>query len=79
MLQCNEVTRLWASDAIRDTSLRTRLALRIHLMMCRYCRRYVGELRAIGGAVRGLHRQEPERDHEELIRRVLSDRSEHHD
>jgi len=75
MLKCNEVTRLYASDAARSASLRKRLALRIHLLMCRHCRRYVRELRAIGEAVRDLGRQAPDhdQDQEALIRRVLSE------
>jgi len=75
MLQCNEVTRLYASDAVRTAPLRTRIALRLHLMMCRSCRRYVRELRTIGRAVRSLGRDAAaggER-HEEMVRRVLSE------
>ena len=73
MLQCNEVTRLHASEAVRGASLRTRIAVRIHLLMCRYCRRYVRELRGLGGAVRTLHRDAVDRDHdhEAMVRRVL--------
>lgn len=52
MLACNEVTRLWASEEIRTAPLSRRLAVRIHLMMCRHCRRYVRELAAIGAAAR---------------------------
>ncbi len=52
MLSCSDVTRLWASDEIRRTPLRTRLAWRLHLLMCRHCRRYVRELAAIGVAAR---------------------------
>lgn len=77
MLHCNEVTRLWASDAIRTASLRTRIAVRIHLIMCRSCQRYVQELTAIGDAVRDLSRTSPD-DQERmdaLVRRVLPDRS----
>ena len=76
MLRCNEVTQLCASEAARSASLRTRVALRLHLMMCRSCRRYVRELRAIGRAVREMGREAPGQgeDHEALIRRVLPDR-----
>ncbi len=52
MLACNEVTRLWASDAIRTAPLSRRLAVRFHLMMCEHCRRYVRELALIGAAAR---------------------------
>ena len=52
MLSCSDVTRLCASDEIRRTPLGTRLAWRLHLLMCRHCRRYVRELAAIGVAAR---------------------------
>lgn len=77
MLRCSEVTQLCASEDIRRAPLRTRMAVRIHLMMCRYCRRYVKELALIGHAARGLQREVPDEvgRHEALIRRVLSDTS----
>jgi anti-sigma factor RsiW len=74
MLRCKEVTRLCASDEIRSAPLMTRLGVRVHLMMCRHCRRYVRELARIGDAVRALYRDQaeaPERD-EAIVRRVLS-------
>ena len=77
MLRCNEVTRLYASEDIRRASLRKRLAVRIHLMMCRLCQRYVRELAAIADAARGLNQdvsEDGERT-EALVRRVLSDQS----
>jgi hypothetical protein len=73
MLRCNEVTRLCASEDVRDASWRTRIAVRLHLMMCRHCRRYVRELSRIGAAARALVRDEAEEAerNEDLIRRVL--------
>ena len=52
MLACSEVTRLWATEEIRRAPLTRRLAVRMHLVMCRYCRRYVRELAMIGAAAR---------------------------
>jgi hypothetical protein len=52
MLSCNEVTRLYASDALGRAPLRQRLAVRLHLMMCDQCSRYVKELRLIAAAAR---------------------------
>lgn len=52
MLTCSEVTRLVASDEVRTASLRVRVAVRVHLAMCRHCRRYRRELKAIAAAVR---------------------------
>jgi hypothetical protein len=52
MLTCREVTRLVASDALAWAPLRRRLEVRLHLLMCEHCSRYVRELRAIGAALR---------------------------
>lgn len=75
MLRCNEVTRLCASEEIRGAPWRTRIAFRLHLMMCRNCRRYVRQLARIGAAARAMLRDDAgEVDgNEELIRRVLSE------
>lgn len=73
MLRCNEVTRLYSSDEVRHSSLRKRLAVRVHLMMCRSCRRYVKELEAIGDAIRRATLDAPEAPErlEALVRHVL--------
>jgi predicted anti-sigma-YlaC factor YlaD len=52
MQRCDEVTRAFAREEMRGAPLRKRLSVRIHLLMCRACRRYVRELDAIGEAVR---------------------------
>ena len=56
MLRCREVTRLHASDELATAPLRTRLGVRLHLLLCRHCRRYVRELARIGQATRALYR-----------------------
>ena len=73
MLRCNEVTKLCASGEIPTSSLMTRAAVRMHLLLCRYCRRYVRELRRIGEAVRAMmHSTAHDADQDEaLVRRVL--------
>jgi hypothetical protein len=75
MLRCKEVTRLSASDALRTAPLRTRVAARLHLVICRHCRRYASELARIGAAVRALGDtpvRDPGRD-EALVQRVLEE------
>tara|TARA_B100000676_G_scaffold250363_1_gene254886 strand:- start:940 stop:1167 length:228 start_codon:yes stop_codon:yes gene_type:complete len=50
MLKCKHVTE--KADALVDGSAlsrRERFALRLHLMMCHNCRRYVRQLRALLG------------------------------
>ncbi len=54
MLNCKDVTRKIASDEFREAGWSERLVVRFHLFMCRHCRRYVAQLRAIGAATREL-------------------------
>ena len=73
MLRCNEVTRLYASEALRSATWRKRIAVRLHLLMCRSCQRYVKELRLIGDEMRRSAEDSPEEAHriESLVQRVL--------
>jgi hypothetical protein len=50
MLDCKEVAGILASDGLEEAAWTRRLAVRFHLMMCRHCRRYAAQLRAIGVA-----------------------------
>lgn len=59
MLQCKEVVALVSSGEWRTEPLHRRLALALHLAMCRHCRGYARSLRQIGGAVRRLYHGEP--------------------
>jgi hypothetical protein len=59
MPNCKEVTTAVASDDIARRPWRERLMVRLHLMMCRHCRRYAAQLAAIGDAARRLFRREP--------------------
>ena len=77
MLRCSEVTRLYASDEVDRAAFVTRFAARMHVMMCRYCRRYVRELVAIGRASSDMgadYRTDPART-EAIIERVLNERA----
>ena len=47
MLNCQEVARLITSEDLADTGWSKRALVRIHLLMCRHCRRYAAQLRAI--------------------------------
>jgi hypothetical protein len=59
MLSCKEATRMIAGDTGRDTSLRGRLSLTLHLAMCRTCRAYARSLRLIGETARRLYQPSP--------------------
>ena len=52
MLSCTEVARLLASDQLQDANWIRRLSLRMHLTMCRHCRRYAKQLDLIGAEAR---------------------------
>lgn len=54
MLRCKEVARRIASDEFAEAVWTERLAVRLHLFMCRHCRRYAAQLRAIGVAARKI-------------------------
>ncbi len=52
MLNCKEVARLTASDELAEAPWSDRALVRLHLFMCRHCRGYAAQLRAIGAAAR---------------------------
>ena len=73
MLRCEDVTRLCASEALATATWRTRLAVRLHLLMCDSCTRYQRELAAIGAAARRLAPRQTSdpAQLERIVRRVL--------
>lgn len=54
MLSCKELTRKIASEELAQAGWSERVAVRLHLLMCRRCRRYSAQLQAIGASVREL-------------------------
>ena len=52
MLNCKEVSRLIASEELADAVWSDRALVRLHLLMCRHCKGYAAQLRAIGSAAR---------------------------
>ncbi len=44
MLTCKEVTHLVSQSLDRQMPFRTRVGVRMHLAMCRFCRRYRRQL-----------------------------------
>ncbi len=59
MLNCREITER-ASDFL-DATLpwHVRLQVRLHVMMCRYCREYIRQLALVARTLRRLLGQEP--------------------
>jgi predicted anti-sigma-YlaC factor YlaD len=59
ILKCKEITDR-ASDVLDDTlPWRVRLQVRLHLMMCRFCREYIRQLSLVVRSLRGLPREKP--------------------
>lgn len=60
MPSCREISRAVASDALEGAPMRRRLGVRMHLLMCRHCRRYARQIRALGRAAREVLAQPSE-------------------
>ena len=62
MLNCREITQR-ASDVLDGTlPWPVRLQVRLHLMMCRFCREYVRQLTLVVRSLRLLPREQPSAD-----------------
>jgi hypothetical protein len=59
MLKCREVEQKIGSGDIASAGVMERLAVRFHLMMCRHCRAYARQIRAIGEAARDVFGSSP--------------------
>jgi predicted anti-sigma-YlaC factor YlaD len=70
MLRCNEVAAIVGSGELDEAGWRRRLSVRLHLMMCRHCRRYARQIAALGELTRKLVGREAE-TRDELERRIL--------
>ena len=59
MLNCREITQR-ASDVLDGTlPWPVRLQVRLHVMMCRFCREYVRQLSLVVRSLQALPRQKP--------------------
>jgi hypothetical protein len=59
MLTCRDVTELFTDYDERALPWRRRVAVRLHVLMCGACRRYLAQLRAVSVALRGLGVEPP--------------------
>lgn len=71
-MTCKEVSTLIARGELAEASFTRRLAVRVHLAMCRHCRAFQRQLQAISAAARSRADQlDPDPEFEaKLIRRV---------
>lgn len=54
MMTCKEVSTLVSTGGLADASLRVRLAVRLHLSMCRHCRAFKKQVEALAKTARVL-------------------------
>ena len=60
MLSCKETARLLSENADRELAFGERLALRVHLAICRGCRNVDAQFRFLRSAVQALTRDADE-------------------
>ena len=73
MMTCKEVSTLVSMGEFHQASARRRMAVRLHLMMCRHCRAFNRQLHVIGRVAR-LIAGEVEREPGATFERRLADR-----
>jgi predicted anti-sigma-YlaC factor YlaD len=77
MMPCKQVATLLSTGDLAGSGVRTRLAVRFHLAMCRHCRAFKQQIDAIGRLAGRLSRQydeEPAPDFEASVARRLRER-----
>ena len=74
MMKCREVTKLVAADMVEELGLGRRLEMRLHMFMCRHCRRYLQQIRTLGRGARELaERDAPSPDRLQEIEQEILD------
>ncbi|MGE3720107.1 MAG: anti-sigma factor [Bauldia sp.] len=59
MLKCREVSELASRYVDHDLGMMTRAQIRLHLMMCKHCTRYVRQLRQTVALLSEIAPREP--------------------
>lgn len=59
MLNCKETAYAVSTEDVVPVGWGQRLAVRLHLMMCRHCRRYAKQMQAMGNAARDVFQHPP--------------------
>ncbi len=74
MLNCRELTRMIASDELPEAKWPVRMGGWLHLLMCRHCRRYSTQIRALAAGARRTWGPENEDSArlDQLERRILA-------
>lgn len=65
MLNCKNVTRLFSEEQERPLTLKERMSLKVHVMMCSGCRNFRQQMYTLRRVARTYAKKENERaDHE---------------
>lgn len=67
MLSCRDIVNHADQLLDRDLGISTRVAVRLHLLLCRHCRRYVKQLVRLIKAIPFMHNKATE----EEVRKVM--------
>ena len=59
MIDCKGVHQLVASGEEQELGFMKKMELKIHMMMCKHCRGYSDQIRAMGEAIRELCQDRP--------------------
>ena len=70
MLKCKEVAGILSSDGLDEAPWTRRLSVRFHLTMCRHCRCYAAQLRAIGAAANRILGRRGDTGDPEVLQRL---------
>lgn len=54
MIKCKEVSQLVSRSLDNKLSLKERFALKLHLLMCKYCMRFSQQLKKLNVAIRSM-------------------------
>ncbi len=71
MYRCSEVVRLISSDEYLSAGLLKRLGIRLHLAMCKRCKKYARQLRVLAAALRKADEGIPPFELESAKTRIL--------
>lgn len=77
MMTCKQVSTLLSTGLLDDAVWRTRMAVRLHVSMCRHCRAFKRQLESLANAARSLssdHQAEPPADYEAQLYETLQRR-----
>lgn len=70
MLRCREVTEKASRYLDHELGWSDRMQMRIHLMMCRHCARYVRQLKAVVELLQEVRLEAPSDGEDRLVARM---------